>query len=119
MTPKFSWYTEFFSKILPTFFKFSGLVYFFSAVILGALFIYFSLNLNEKSDKKAKNLFKYSIVYLFLLYLILVVDSFFLIGSLKNEKKTHDSNTCYTTSIINLFNNYFKNVWIVWKITLK
>ena len=35
-----------------------------------------------ESDKKAKNLFKYSIVYLFLLYLILVVDSFFLIGSL-------------------------------------
>ena len=69
-------------SLLPYFFKFSGLVYFFSAVILGALFIYFSLNLNEKSDKKAKNLFKYSIVYLFLLYLILVVDSFFLIGSL-------------------------------------
>ena len=69
-------------SLLPYFFKFSGLVYFFSAVILGSLFIYFSLNLNEKSDKKAKNLFKYSIVYLFLLYLILVLDSFFLIGSL-------------------------------------
>ena len=69
-------------SLLPYFFKFSGLVYFFSAVILGALFIYFSLKLNEKSDKEARNLFKYSIVYLFLLYLILVVDSFFLIESL-------------------------------------
>ena len=69
-------------SLLPYFFKFSGLVYFFSAIILGSLFIYFALNLSEKSDQSAKNLFKYSILYLFLLYLILVLDSF-LIGTLK------------------------------------
>ena len=65
-------------SLLPYFFKFSGLVYFFSSIILGALFVYLAINLNEKSDKSAKNLFRYSIVYLFLLYFILVVDSFFL-----------------------------------------
>lgn len=68
----------YFVSLLPYFFNFSGTVYFFSAIILGALFIYLAINLNEKSDKSAKNLFKYSIVYLFLLYFILVVDSFFL-----------------------------------------
>ena len=70
------------TSLLPYFFKLSGLLYFFSAIILGILFIYFALNLNEKSDQSAKNLFKYSILYLFLLYLILVLDSF-LIGTLK------------------------------------
>ena len=65
-------------SLSPYFFKFSGLIYFFSAIILGILFVYFALNLNEKSDNSAKNLFKYSILYLFLLFLILVVDSFFL-----------------------------------------
>ncbi len=65
-------------SLLPYFFNFSGLVYLFSAIILGALFVYLAINLNEKSDKSAKNLFRYSIVYLFLLYFILVVDSFFL-----------------------------------------
>ena len=68
-------------SLFPYFFKFSGLVYFFSAIILGGLFIYYAINLNKKSDKSAKKLFRFSIVYLFLLYLILVLDSFFLIGT--------------------------------------
>ena len=68
-------------SLTPYFFSFSGLLYFFSAIILGAVFIYFALNLNEKNDKTAKNLFKYSILYLFLLYSILVIDSFYLISS--------------------------------------
>ncbi len=68
-------------SLAPYFFSFSGLLYLFSAVILGAIFIYFSLSLNEKNDKTAKNLFKFSILYLFLLYLLMVVDSFYLISS--------------------------------------
>ena len=68
-------------SLTPYFLNFSGLIYLFSAIVLGGIFIYFALNLNDKSDNSAKNLFKYSIVYLFLLYLILVIDSFYLISS--------------------------------------
>ena len=68
-------------SLTPYFLSFSGLLYLFSAIVLGGIFIYFAFNLNEKNDKSAKNLFKYSILYLFLLYLILVIDSFYPISS--------------------------------------
>jgi protoheme IX farnesyltransferase len=67
--------------LIPYFLNFTGLLYFVTAIFLGAVFIYFALNLKEESEKSAKILFKYSILYLFLLYLTLVVDSFYIISS--------------------------------------
>ncbi len=64
-------------SLTPYLLKFSGIIYFLSAMILGAIFMYLVFSLKEKSDKTAKNLFRYSILYLFLLYLVLVIDSYF------------------------------------------
>ena len=69
-------------SLSPYLLKFTGLIYLFSAIILGSIFLYLALNLKENSDKSAKNLFKYSILYLFLLYLVLVIDSYYKISGL-------------------------------------
>ena len=68
-------------SLTPYFFKFAGILYFLSAILLGGIFVFFALSLKEKSKKSATNLFKYSILYLFLLYLILIIDSFFKIST--------------------------------------
>ena len=65
-------------SLLPYFFKYSGVIYFITALLLGGYFIYLALMLKEESIKSAKNLFRYSILYLFILYLVLVIDSFFI-----------------------------------------
>ena len=65
-------------SLLPYFFKYSGIIYFITALLLGSYFIYLALMLKEDSIKSAKNLFRYSILYLFILYLVLVIDSFFI-----------------------------------------
>ena len=65
-------------SILPYALDFSGLIYFVSTIFLGSFFLFLSLRLKENDKKTAKNLFRYSILYLFLLYLMLVIDSFFI-----------------------------------------
>ena len=65
-------------SLLPYFFKYSGIIYLITALLLGSYFVYLALMLKEKSIKSAKNLFRYSILYLFILYLVLVIDSFFI-----------------------------------------
>jgi len=65
-------------SILPYALDFSGLIYFVSTIFLGSFFLFLSLRLKENDEKTAKNLFRYSILYLFLLYLMLVIDSFFI-----------------------------------------
>ncbi|MDC0651643.1 heme o synthase [Alphaproteobacteria bacterium] len=74
---KYSFFLYLFS-LLPYFFNYSGTFYFITAIITGSFFIYLAFKLKEDSVKSAKNLFRYSILYLFILYLVLVIDSFFI-----------------------------------------
>ena len=64
-------------SILPYLFNYSGLIYFISSIVLGIIFIYLALSIRKDNDKSAKSLFRYSILYLFLLFLILVIDSYY------------------------------------------
>lgn len=64
---------------LPFAVKLAGFTYFITAIILGAIFIYlavrlYNINANEE-NKYSLRTFKYSIVYLFILFLVLLVDS--------------------------------------------
>ena len=65
-------------SVLPYLFKYSGIIYLITAILLGNFFVYLAFMLKEESVKSAKNLFRYSILYLFILYLVLVIDSFFI-----------------------------------------
>ena len=56
---------------------YSGALYFAAAILLNAVFIYYSTRLlRYKTNTEARKTFKYSISYLFLLYLMLVLDKF-------------------------------------------
>ena len=70
----------FFITLLPYLFEFSGQIYLASAFLLNGYFLYLSYGLFKcpKSDRIvfASKLFKYSILYLYLIFLILVIDSF-------------------------------------------
>ncbi len=69
----------FFITLLPYLFEFSGQIYLASAFLLNGYFLYLSYGLFKcpKSDRIvfASKLFKYSILYLYLIFLILVIDS--------------------------------------------
>ena len=65
----------YFISLLPYFFHYSGILYLITAIVLGNLFLYFAFTIKENKDSGAKNLFRYSILYLFLLYLTLVIDN--------------------------------------------
>ena len=64
------------TSILPFVLNFSGKFYLCFAVILNSIFLFLAYRLNEKNVRKAKSLFKFSIIYLFLIFFLLVVDSF-------------------------------------------
>lgn len=62
-------------SLVPFFIGMSGYVYFASAIILGAKFVKDAFSLyREYSEGKSRNLFKYSILYLFLIFVLLIVD---------------------------------------------
>ena len=69
----------FFITLLPYLFEFSGQIYLASAFLLNGYFLYLSYGLFKcpKNDRIvfASKLFKYSILYLYLIFLILVIDS--------------------------------------------
>ena len=65
-------------SVLPYVFNFSGITYFVSTIALSSFFVFLALRLKENEDNTAKNLFRYSILYLFLIYLMLIIDSFFI-----------------------------------------
>ena len=69
-------YFLFFVSLTPYIFNLAGKIYLFSATLLSIIFIYLSHSLKRYDVKKAKNLFKFSIFYLFILYLAAIVDSF-------------------------------------------
>ncbi|NDC44235.1 MAG: protoheme IX farnesyltransferase [Proteobacteria bacterium] len=67
--------------ILPFYFNFAGLVYLVPTIILGALYIFLTfklLNANTKKDigKFSKKIFAFSILYLFLIFTLLLIESF-------------------------------------------
>ena len=67
-------------SLAPYFFNYFGLTYLFSSTILGLYYTYLCYELlkskNENDEKNiSKKIFIYSIVYLFLIYLIILLDS--------------------------------------------
>ncbi len=68
----------FFISIAPYFFGYSGLTYFISSLLLGSYYVYlcYSLLTDENDVKKiAKKIFVYSILYLFLIFTIILIDN--------------------------------------------
>jgi len=66
---------------LPFYFNFAGLVYLVPTIILGAFYIFLTLkllNANNKKDigKFSKKIFAFSILYLFLIFTLLLIESF-------------------------------------------
>jgi protoheme IX farnesyltransferase len=68
----------FFVALLPSFLGFSGDLYLISAIILNAKFLYHAIKVFRNPDEKnAISMFKYSILYLFVLFSGLVIDKIF------------------------------------------
>ena len=68
----------FFISIAPYFFGYFGLTYFVSSLLLGSYYVYLCYRLlaDENEDKKiAKKIFVYSILYLFLIFTIILMDN--------------------------------------------
>ncbi|MBI3306580.1 MAG: protoheme IX farnesyltransferase [Candidatus Omnitrophica bacterium] len=61
-------------SLLPTFFRLTGSLYFFSALILGGIFLGTGIYSLKQMDKKAGILFRVSVLYLFLLLIFMVAD---------------------------------------------
>jgi protoheme IX farnesyltransferase len=68
----------FFASILPYLVKMSGLIYLIVAIGLGLIFLIYSIRLKcSKNPQLAMDTFKYSIHYLLLLFLTLLVDHYY------------------------------------------
>lgn len=66
--------------ILPYVSQMSGLIYLFSTIVLDAIFFYYAIKIYlNYSDQLARAAFKYSILYLALLFTALLVDHYFYI----------------------------------------
>jgi protoheme IX farnesyltransferase len=64
--------------LLPYLTGMSSLIYLFSALILGFIFIYYAINLmRNKDNKTAMKTFFYSITYLMLMFAALIIDHYF------------------------------------------
>lgn len=63
----------FITSLIPFFIGMSNFIYLVTAIILGLVFIYYSVSLfyDTPDNKQAKKLFAYSIFYLFLIFLLL------------------------------------------------
>ncbi|MEO2175498.1 MAG: heme o synthase [bacterium] len=66
---------------MPYFINMSGLIYLTGAMVLGLVFLYWSIQIIRGVPKAPIKTFKYSIVYLMGLFSILLVDHFYLIQS--------------------------------------
>jgi protoheme IX farnesyltransferase len=61
--------------LLPTVLGVSGLVYGAAATVLGGIFLWFTLRLKrDESNETARPLFAFSIFYLFMIFVFLLVD---------------------------------------------
>jgi len=68
----------FFISIAPYFFGYFGLTYFISSLLLGSYYVYLCYRLlTDKNEVKkiAKKIFVYSILYLFLIFTIILIDN--------------------------------------------
>ena len=64
-------------SVLPYVVLMSGEIYLFSALILSTIFLYYSINLYfSNDDEDAMSTFQFSIYYIFLIFLALLVDHF-------------------------------------------
>jgi protoheme IX farnesyltransferase len=64
-------------SVLPYVVLMSGEIYLFSALILSTIFLYYSINLYfSNDDKDAMRTFQFSIYYIFLIFLALLIDHF-------------------------------------------
>ncbi|MAZ46825.1 MAG: protoheme IX farnesyltransferase [Rickettsiales bacterium] len=67
-------------SLSPYYLGFSGKTYLYSAIILGVYFVYLAYKIFISNDKNktiyAPKLFKFSILYLYLVFLILVIDKY-------------------------------------------
>ena len=62
-------------SVLPYVVLMSGIIYLVSALVLSTIFLYYSINLfYSDDDQDAMNTFQYSIYYIFLIFLALLVD---------------------------------------------
>lgn len=67
------------ASLLPCLTGMSGLVYFVGALILGLIFLYYALRLYFSNDIRwGMRTFRYSIIYLFALFIVLLVDHYLL-----------------------------------------
>ena len=68
----------FFISIAPYFFGYSGITYFTSSLFLGGYYVYLCYKLlveKDETKKIAKKIFVYSILYLFLIFTIILIDN--------------------------------------------
>lgn len=67
-------------SLLPFVIAMSGLIYLIGAIILGGVFLYYAIRLKYSTDPKiAMKTFRYSIIYLMLLFVVLLTDHYFFI----------------------------------------
>jgi protoheme IX farnesyltransferase len=65
-------------SVLPYVVAMSGIIYLVGALILGGIFLYWAIRLKITNDPKvAMKTFSYSIIYLMLLFVVLLVDHYF------------------------------------------
>ena len=65
-------------SISPYFFGYSGITYFVSSILLGSYYVYLCYKLlieKDDNEKIAKKIFVYSILYLFLIFTIILIDN--------------------------------------------
>ena len=68
----------FFISLTPYFFEFAGTIYLFASVVLGIYYVYLCYMLLVKSNEDkilSKKIFIYSILYLFLIFSIILIDN--------------------------------------------
>ena len=68
-------------SLLPYVVLMSGIIYFISALVLSSAFLYYSVNLYySDNDEDAMSTFQFSIYYIFLIFLALLIDHFIILG---------------------------------------
>jgi protoheme IX farnesyltransferase len=60
--------------VAPSLLGFAGKLYGASAIVLGAIFIYFAIAVYRERTNAVKHLFGFSVLYLFLLFALLLVE---------------------------------------------
>mgnify|MGYP001161490013 FL=1 len=70
-------YFLYLSSLLPYLLGFSGNLYLFISLLFNTFFIYLAYNVDINNHKTSRKLFKFSIIYLFIIFVSLVTDNLF------------------------------------------